>query len=518
MTDIAASNQPTLLLPRLPRWAGYLAACVGMFMAILDIQIVVTALPLIQEKLRIGAENMSWIQTAYIIAEVVAIPLIGLLMRVFSMRWLFASAIALFTFASIGCAFSSGFHDLLLWRVLQGFAGGVLIPLVFSGIFLLFPRGFEQTLATTTGGFLAVLAPALGPIAGGWLTEHYSWEWLFLINVGPGIVAFAVGIFCLPKARINTGLLASLDWISVVCFGTALALLIVGLKEAPSRGWLSPVVAGCFLATVLLLVVSVRRPQPAIMYHLLRDRALAFGCAFSFILGVVLFGSVYLLPVFLGFVRGHGPLAIGLVTVVMGMAQLVAAPVVVQLDRYFDARFLTGIGFVGFGFGLMLNADLTIASDYNEVFWPQIIRGLAVALCILPPIRLALALQAKDKVSDASGLFNLARNIGGAIGIALMDTVMFSRSPEHSDAILSLISSDPEKAAKLLDMPLADLPTPDDAMSMLGIMDIIQSASLTMAINECWWLLAVACLATLPLLFFLGPVPSAMHYARRGET
>ncbi len=518
MTEIPSPHQPTLFLPRLPRWAGYLAACVGMFMAILDIQIVVTALPLIQEKLRIGAENMSWIQTAYIIAEVVAIPLIGLLMRVFSMRWLFAWAIAMFTFASIGCAYSSGFQDLLVWRVLQGFAGGVLIPLVFSGIFLLFPRGFEQTLATTTGGFLAVLAPALGPIAGGWLTEHYSWEWLFLINVGPGIVAFAVGISCLPKARINTGLLASLDWLSVVSFGAALALLVIGLKEAPSRGWFSPVVLGCFIATVSMIVFSVRRPQPAIMYHLLRDRALAFGCVFSFILGVVLFGAVYILPVFLGFVRGHGPLAIGLVTVVMGMAQIVAAPLVVQLDRWFDARLLTGIGFVAFGIGLMLNANLTIASDYNEVFWPQIIRGLAVALCILPPIRMALVLQSRDQVSDASGLFNLARNIGGAIGIALMDTVMFSRAPEHSDTILALISSSPEAAARLLDMPLADLPTHDDAMSMLGIMDVIQSASLTMAINECWWLLTVASFATLPLLLWQGHVPSAVHYLRRGES
>jgi len=510
-----AQNLPALHIPLLPRWIGYVAACIGMFMAILDIQIVVTALPLIQDELRIGADHMSWIQTAYLIAEVVAIPLIGLFMRVFSMRWLFAAAISAFTLASIGCAFSSGFYDLLVWRVIQGFAGGVLIPLVFSSIFLLFPRGFEQTLATTVGGFLAVLAPTLGPIAGGWLTEHYSWEWIFLVNVIPGIAAFVAGLGCLPKASINTGLLATLDWISLVCFGLSLALLIVGIKEAPTRGWLDPVVIGCFLVSILMLAVSVQRPRPAIMYHLLNDRALAFGCGLSFVLGFVLYSAVYVLPVFLGFVRGHGPLAIGLITIVMGIAQIGAAPVVVQLDRYIDARLLTAVGFIAFGVGLALDGDLTVNSDYNEVFWPQIIRGLAVALCVLPPIRLALVLQPKDKVSDASGLFNVMRNIGGAIGIAIMDTVMFSRTPEHADRVMELISNDPDKAAAVLGINVADLPTPDDAMSMMGIMDLIQNASLTMAINECWWLLAAVCILPLPLLLWLGDVPSATHYSRR---
>ena len=196
MSPIAA---PSLLKSRILLWAGYAAMCIGMFMAILDIQIVITSLPVIQEALGIGADRMSWVQTVYLIAEVIAIPLTGLLSRVFSMRRLFVGAIAVFTLASIGCAFSGGFASLILWRILQGFAGGVLIPLVFSAIFLLFERGFQQTLATTLGGVLAVLAPALGPITGGWLTENFSWRWLFLINVGPGAVTLMLGLACLPR-------------------------------------------------------------------------------------------------------------------------------------------------------------------------------------------------------------------------------------------------------------------------------------------------------------------------------
>jgi DHA2 family multidrug resistance protein len=163
-------------LPAFRRWAGYVALCIGMFMAILDIQVVVTSLHVIEQDLGIGPERMSWVQTSYLIAEVVAIPIIGLLMRVFAKRRLFAIAIVLFTIASAGCAASFGFWDLMAWRVLQGFAGGVLIPLVFSAVFLMFPKGIEQTLATTVGGFLAILAPTLGPLIGGWITEYTSWH------------------------------------------------------------------------------------------------------------------------------------------------------------------------------------------------------------------------------------------------------------------------------------------------------------------------------------------------------
>lgn len=488
-----------------------------MFMAILDIQVVVTSLRTIEEALGIGADRMSWVQTSYLIAEVIAIPIIGLLMRVFGMKRLFVGALGLFTLASIGCALSIGFWDLMAWRVVQGFAGGVLIPLVFSAIFLLFPPSFEQTLATTAGGFLAVLAPTMGPVTGGWLTEHFSWHWLFLINVVPGIVAVATGYIALPGGNLHTSLLRRLDWVSLLAFGLALGFLIIGLKEAPTRGWLSPVVLGLFVLSALSLVLSVLRAEPAIMFHLLRDRALAFGCLLSFVLGFILFAAVYVLPVFFAFVRGLSPLEIGMITIVMGFTQIVAAPISVWLDRRFDARLLTAAGFSLFAAGLALNAHLTVNSGEPEVFWAQIVRGAAVALCILPPIRIALALQPIAVVSDASGLFNVVRNIGGAIGIAVMDTVMFTRGPSHADTLMELIQSDPPAAATQLGVTLDSLPSPDDAMSMMGIMDLIQNASLTQAINDCWWVLAGVALTALPLLWALGPVDSTRPVKRGSQ-
>ena len=218
--------------------------CLGMFMAILDIQVVATSLPAIQDALAISRDAMSWIQTAYLIAEIIAIPLTGWLTRVLTLRWLFVAAITLFTLASVGCAFSGDFAILIGFRLLQGFAGGTLIPAVFSAVFLLFPIRLHP-IATTMAGIMAVLAPTVGPVVGGWITETYSWHWLFLINVVPGIIAAAATPFLLPRDRPRFSDLATLDGFPG-SDGDLACKPGIALKEAPHDGWLSPLCALLF--------------------------------------------------------------------------------------------------------------------------------------------------------------------------------------------------------------------------------------------------------------------------------
>jgi DHA2 family multidrug resistance protein len=191
-------------------WFGFVLMCLGMFMAILDIQVVATSLPTIQDALAISPDAMSWIQTAYLIAEITAIPLTGWLTRVLTLRWLFVLAIVVFTLTSVGCAFSNSFASLVTFRILQGFSGGTLIPAVFSGIFLLFPAR-AHPLAGTIAGIMAVLAPTVGPVVGGWITHHYSWPWLFLVNVIPGVIAAIATPFLLPRGRPRPSSLKNFD-------------------------------------------------------------------------------------------------------------------------------------------------------------------------------------------------------------------------------------------------------------------------------------------------------------------
>jgi DHA2 family multidrug resistance protein len=503
MTDVPLTLEK---MSETRKWLGFAGLCIAMFMAILDIQIIVTSLSVIEEALDIGADRMSWIQTSYLIAEIITIPLTGLLMRVLSMRTLVIAATMLFTAASVGCALSTGFPMLIGFRVLQGMAAGVLMPLVFTAVFVLFRPGTQQALATVLGGILAVIAPSLGPIAGGLITENFSWHWLFLINVGPGIVTVLLALACLPREPMRLGLLRELDLTSLLFIAVSLAALEIGLKEAPDRGWISPITLALFGTFAALMWLTVIRPKPAVDFSLFRQRHLAYGCALSFILGIGLYGSVYLMPVFLSLVRYMGPVEIGMVVLVTGLAQLVSAPLSVALDRFVPPRLLSVIGFALFAAGLAMSGFETRQSGYEELFWPQVVRGFALGLCIVPVTRFALGFLPVERVSDASGLYNLSRALGGVIGIALIDTILFSRSAEHAGRIQDLMTADPDAAAALLQITTGELPDPTDPMGLMGVMDIIQEASVTQAVNEAWLMMGSLTALALILLWRMGPI------------
>jgi DHA2 family multidrug resistance protein len=492
------------LKPLTKTWIGFAIMCIGMFMAILDIQVVATSLPTIQGALAIAPDRMSWIQTAYLIAEVVAIPLTGFLTRLLSMRWLFVLAIASFSLASLGCAASNSFGVLVSWRVLQGFSGGTLIPAVFSAVFLLFPAK-RQDLATMLAGVLAVLAPTVGPVVGGWITDTYSWHWLFLINVMPGIISALLAGFLLPKTPGCLGEARTLDVPSLMLIAIALAALEIALKEAPHRGWTSGLVLGLLALSLIGSVGFVRRTvrasHPVVDLRIFADPSFAIGCLLSFVLGIGLFGSVYLMPVFLAFVRDQDALEIGTTMLVTGMAQLLIAPVAVMLERRLGARLLTMAGFALFAVGLGLSAGQTPQTGYAGMFWPQVIRGLAIMFCLLPPTRLALGNLEKSRVPDASGLFNLMRNLGGAIGLALIDTVIYSRSALHGGEITERLRSGDMATAKFVGLPLqyfaAHWAEPLDVDTQDIVRVLIEKASLTQAINDAWAMIAILTVAVL---------------------
>ena len=492
-------------------WLGFFAMCVGMFMAILDIQVVVTSLPTIQAAMDVEKNLISWVQTAYLIAEVIAIPLTGFLTHALGMRRLFVTALGVFTAASAACAMSGSFGELIAARIVQGFAGGMLIPLVFSAVFLLFPVR-QQGIATTIGGVLAVLAPTVGPVVGGWITETYSWPWLFLINIVPGVLAVVVVALCLPQDRGDARSLKRLDWVALGLMALALTALEIGLKEAPERGWLSGLVLGLMVISVLSGASFIRRcfrnSPPLVELGTLKDRQFAVGCLLSFVFGIGLFGSVYLMPVFLGFVRDHGAFGIGQIMLVTGAAQLLAAPIAVQLERRIDARLLTACGFGLFSIGLALSAFQTRETDFQEMFWPQVLRGTAIMFCLLPPTRLALGHLAKDQVAHGSGLFNLMRNLGGAIGLALIDTVIYGRAPIHGEALAERLRQGEIEAGRIVGLPdglLKGEPIGEISASMEAfVRPLIEKAALVQAINEAWALLAIFTLSGLSALMFLA--------------
>ena len=402
------------------------------------------------------------------------------------------------------------------WRIVQGLAGGTLIPAVFAAVFLLFPQR-RQGVATTVAGVLAVLAPTVGPIVGGWITETFSWHWLFLIKVAPGVAAIAVAAEVLPRDASRLSLIRSVDWLSPAMLAIALAALEIALKKGPQRGWLSGLVLGLLVLAGISGVGFVRRSlsaqPPVVDLSNFANRCFAVGCIWSFVLGIGLFGSVYLMPVYLAFVRRYGAYEIGTIMLVTGVAQLLMAPKAVALEQRSGARLLTAFGFGLFALGLGMIGFATPQTDADGMCWPQVVRGLAIMFCLLPPTRLALGHLSPDRVPDASGPFNLTRNLGGAIGLALIDTVIYSRAPVHGLQLMARLKAGDTVGARFVGIPpqmFAALPPgPLDAATQGLLVPLLEKAALTAAINDAWLLIAVLTgIALLCVPFACGGLPA----------
>lgn len=421
------------------RLVAYLAMVLGLFMAVLDIQIVASSLSEIRAGLSASQDEISWIQTSYLIAEVVVIPLTGFLQRLLSTRILFVLAAGGFTLMSVACAMAWNIEAMMLFRALQGLFGGAMIPTVFTANYVMFPPG-RQAMGTVMAGLVATIAPTLGPTLGGWITDNVSWHWLFLINVGPGIVVCLAVWHLVDIDRPDLSLLARIDWTGIGLVALFLGTLEFVLEEGPSEDWFhSPLIVKLSLISLLSALAFFwhewRTPHPVVDLRAFRDRNFTIGCLLSFIVGMGLFGSVYILPLFLASVRGYSAFDIGIVMMATGLFQFLSAPLAGALEKRLEPRLMAAIGFVLFGTGLWLNAFMTAQSSFAELFWPQAVRGIAIMFCFLPMTALALGRLPPHEIGNASGLYNLMRNLGGAIGLALLDTLFEHRFDHHYEML-----------------------------------------------------------------------------------
>lgn len=410
---------------------------IGLFMAILDIQIVASSLGEIQAHFSASMDEMSWVQTSYLIGEVIMIPMTSWLSKTASTRYLFALSAGTFTLSSALCAFAPNFQILIILRTIQGFVGGAMIPTVFSSIFLLFPKE-QQTKATIFAGLIATMAPTFGPILGGWITANLSWHWLFLVNIPPGLLV-TYGVYRFVHFD-------QPDWTRLKTFdflGFALLILSLGglelfLKEGGKNDWFDTF----FIRLLFVMIASSgvgliwyewQSKNPLIELHAFLDRNFTAGCLLSFAIGVGLYGSIFLLPLFLTTVKGFNSLQIGYALCMTGFFQFFSGPLAGALEKILDLRVMLFIGLFFFGFGVFLNSSLTLDTSYSELFLPQAIRGLSLMLCFLPMTSIALGKLPPHLIQSASGLFNLMRNLGGAIGIALIDVYLNHRIQYHYD-------------------------------------------------------------------------------------
>jgi DHA2 family multidrug resistance protein len=418
------------------RVVAFVVMVFGMFMAILDIQIVSASLSEIQAGISASADEIPWVQTSYLIAEVIMIPLSGYLSRALSTRYLFVISAAGFTLMSIMCSTATSVQEMILWRACQGFIGGGMIPTVFASAFSIFPRE-KQSAVSPVIGLVATLAPTIGPTVGGYLTDLFSWHWLFLINVVPGIVVTTVSWFLIDFDKPNFKLLEDFDWLGFLTMAGFLGTMEYVLEEGPTDNWFDSeaiTVGAAVAATCGVLffwrVLSAR--NPVVDLSAFKDRNFWTGSLFSFVLGVGLYGLTYLYPVYLARVRGYSALQIGETLFLTGVCMFVMAPISGQLMRRgVDTRLMMALGFLGFAAGTYQASLITKDWDFNELLIPQILRGISLMLIMIPVTNTALGTTPPQKLKNASGLFNLTRNLGGAVGLALINTLLNKRLDLH---------------------------------------------------------------------------------------
>lgn len=413
----------------------FVIMCVGMFMALLDIQIVASSLQDIGGGLSASRDQIGWVQTAYLIAEIITIPLSGWLTRVFSTRWLFTVSAAGFTLTSLLCALAWNIESMILFRVLQGFLGASMIPTVFTSSFHYF-QGPRRVYSAAVIGTIASVAPTLGPVIGGWITDTLDWRWIFYINLIPG-AAVAIAIPFLVKIdEPDFSLLKEADYLGIGLMAAFLGCLQYVLEEGARWNWFDDETITIFalisvVTGTLFVIRCLTFARPVVDLRAFGNRNFLLGCILSFITGVGIFATIYLTPLFLGYVRGYSAWQTGLAVASTGLASLIGTVVYIFLARKFDTRWLMMFGLALFGAGMWSFSSITHDWGSSEVFWPQILRGFPQVFAVAPAVTLGLGSLPPDRLKYASGLFNMMRNLGGAIGIAICGTLLNDRTNLH---------------------------------------------------------------------------------------
>ncbi|HTP83478.1 MAG TPA: MDR family MFS transporter [Alphaproteobacteria bacterium] len=452
----AAATLPSAALGSSTRnWIAVIGSTLGAFMAVLNIQIVNSSLADIQGAIGAGIDDGGWISTSYLITEIIVIPLSAWLARVFSVRVYLLTNAILFLVFSAACAQAHSLGEMIAIRAFQGFTGGVLIPMAFTLIITLLPKS-KQPVGMALFAVSATFAPAIGPTIGGYLNDNYGWQYIFYVNLVPGAVMVAMLWVSLEKAPMQLGLIRQGDWPGVITMAIGLGALQTVLEEGNKDDWFgSPFIVRLAVIAVvslgLFLAVELTVKKPLLNLRLLVRRNFGFGTLANFLLGSALYGSVFVLPLYLSQVQGYNAEQIGEVLAWVGLPQLLLIPLVPWLMKKLDARVLVGFGFALFAASNFMSIHLSNDFSGPEFFLPNLVRALGQAVILAPLSAISTAGIEAENAGSASALFNMMRNLGGAMGIAALQTIVTKREQFHSNVLTAAVSQFDEAARARID-------------------------------------------------------------------
>ena len=497
-------------------WLIAITVTLATFMELLDTAIANVSLPHIAGGLATSYDESTWVLTSYLVANAVVLPLSAWLSRVFGRKNYYMSCVALFSLSSLMCGLAPSLGLLIFFRVLQGIAGGGLAPVEQAILVDTFPAS-KRAAAFALYSMAIVTAPAIGPPLGGWITDSFSWRWVFFINVPIGIISLILTGRLLSdppefKQEVETARQAGrlkVDYLGILLIAIGFACLEVVLDRGERLDWFeSNFIVAFFAIAIVALVVAVvwelRQQDPVVELRLLRERNFALSNAFYFLFGFVLFGSTVLIPQMLQSLYGYTATDAGLVLGPGAMVIVVMAPLIVRLVKRIPMSWMIGFGFTILGCAMWYFASFNLATNYGKEAWARAVQGFGIAFLFVPTSQLAYSYLPKNKNNKASSLTNLFRNQGGSFGIAFVTTVLARRAQYHQSVLVTHVTSFDRTfsenvqsiANRFVDHGYS---AADAAMRAVAqVHAVVQQQANILAFLDCFWLLG--------LVAFIGPV------------
>ncbi|HEY4068891.1 MAG TPA: MDR family MFS transporter [Burkholderiaceae bacterium] len=505
-------------------WIAVAAGALGALMATLDISITNSALPQIQGAVGANGTEGTWISTGYLMSEIVMIPLAAWLTRVFGLRNFLVANAFLFTLFSVMCGLSTSLVVLVLARIGQGFTGGAMIPTAQTIIRTRLPR-HQLPIGMTLFGLIVLLGPLLGPVAGGWLTENASWRWCFFINVPVCAALLTLLLLGLPRERTHLGDFITADWLGIAGLAMGLSTLTVVLEEGQRERWFEStmIVTLSLVSAIGMAMVAVSQRtanKPILRLSLLRNKNYASVIFIVFTVGAGLYGVAYLVPQFLSLIAGYNAAQSGAIMLLSGIPALLMMPVLPRLLGRVDFRVLVISGLLCFAGSCMLDIHLTAQSVGHDFTASQLLRGVGQMLCMFPLNQASMAAVTREESGDAAGIYNMARNLGGSVGLAVIGTFIDRRNSLHASRLGEALNANSPLVQERLGASVAGhfAQVGDAALAQLQALKElalqIQQQAGVMTFSETFYVLGIALLVCIPLALLLktpkpGQAPAA---------
>jgi DHA2 family multidrug resistance protein len=519
---LASLDQEAQTYSSTQRWIVLFAVMLGTLMMVIDSSIVNVAIPQMMGNLGATLQQISWVSTAYITANVIFLPLTGWFAGRFGYRNYLSTSIVIFTVASLMCGMSKSVGELVIFRILQGSSGAAMLSTAQATIFTVFPRK-QQPMVQAIFGIGIMVGPTIGPTLGGWITDNYSWSWVFFINIPIGILATTLALNYMHRLRPGDVATRRVDIIGMLFLVMGLGCFQVMLEQGQSDDWFQSdfIVWMAVLAVVGMasfIYWELTYPEPAVDLRVLKDRALAAGTAFGTVMGFGLFGGIFILPIFLQDIRGYSAMQSGLIMLPGAIASAFMLPVSGRLMGKFPARSILFVSVLTFSFANFLLRRLTIDTGPGDMFWPLVIRGAALGLINVPLSLVSLSHLRGRNLPYGTALFNLMRQLGGSTGIAYLSSRVSAEIFVHRSALVAHVVASNNLTIGRLQlltgaMVAQGMPLAVAKKQALAITDmtISQQASV-MSYGSAFVFMAVTFLFLLPLLFLFH---SDLHHEHR---